>query len=49
MPASAVLIYRSVFMTLVLDMLDVHLVLQGAAREYLVAFQAEHLEPSRAK
>ena len=48
MPASAVLIYR-VFMILVLDMLDMHLVLQGAAREYLVAFQAEHLEPSRAK
>ena len=42
MPVSAVVIclYRSIFMALVLDMLDVHLVLQGAARELLVAFQA---------
>ena len=34
MPVStvAICLYRSVLMVLVLDMLDVHLVLQGAAR-----------------
>ena len=36
----AIRLYRSVLMALVFDMLDVHLVLQGAAREFLVAFQA---------
>ena len=38
--AAAIRLYRSVLIALVLDMLDVHLVLQGAARESLVAFQA---------
>ena len=40
---------RSVLIALVLDMPNVHLVLQGAAREFLVAFQAQHLEPCHAK
>ena len=39
-PTVSIRLYRSVLMPLILDMLDVHLVLQGAARELLVAFQA---------